>query len=180
MGKTRGGHGRAWQRRRRNTGVMMNNMRLLVGAGAFLVLGCANQPTERSGQVVDRLPASALAAAPQPSARLGLDDIVVLAKTGEGSGDLIARLRASGTRHRLTAAEVMDLAGKGVPLAVIDHLLAGDRQGLLDDCAEQINRREAAALQERQQAELECRQRCSLSCPPVGGWPYYGWPYWRH
>lgn len=160
------GRGRIWPR--------------LAAAGAVLALlaACGHQPGPRSGQVVDRLPAGEIQL-PAGPVRLSLDEIARLAADGQGSEAIIARLQATRTRHRLSASDVLSLKSRGVPLAVIDHLLDGERRSQHDDCAEQINQRETDRRQALEQAEAACRQRCSQSCPPYGGWPYYRPSYGR-
>lgn len=155
--------------------------RLLAGLAGTLLVACATQPEDRVGRVVDRLPANAAPAIAGLS-RLTLDDIQRMSQAGMAPEAIIDRLKTTASRHRLSASDVLSLRAAGVPLAVIDHLLAAERQGLLDECSTRINQRESEAAMAREQAEAACRQSCALSCPPYGGFgpypPYFPGRRW--
>jgi hypothetical protein len=72
---------------------------------------------------------AALPASPAPG--LSLDDIVTLSRQGVGADALIARIQVAGSYYRLSAAEIISLRERGVPVAVIDHLLTTERQNAL-------------------------------------------------
>lgn len=63
-----------------------------------------------------------------PAPKLSLDEVVTLARQGVGAEALIARIRAAGAYYRLSAADIISLRERGVPLAVIDHMLRSERQ----------------------------------------------------
>jgi hypothetical protein len=91
---------------------------------------------------------------------------------------------ASASRYRLSAGQILDLAREGVPLAVLDHLVAAERRRILEDMAGELNRRDQAC---RERIELEvaaCRAQSMApplvphpmpNCFPLGP----GSPYWR-
>lgn len=152
---------------------------LVLACPVLWMTACAQPPQPGAGQVIDRLPAGRavpLAAAVPP---LSLDDVVHLADAGLGAEAIIERLHASGSHHRLSAADVLSLRSRGVPLAVIDHLLERERAVQRDDCAGRLNERERGARAALDQAEQLCRQRCDRHGPPFGGWPGYPFPYGR-
>jgi len=62
--------------------------------------------------------------APKPS----LDDIVVLAQRINNPDLVIERIRETGAYFRLSAADVISLRERGLPLAVIEHILSAERQ----------------------------------------------------
>ncbi|MGE5386931.1 MAG: hypothetical protein ACM3SV_13700 [Betaproteobacteria bacterium] len=144
-------------------------------AAAILVTACASPGAGNPGQVVDRLPAQAKPAIPALP-RLSQDDIVQLTKQGVSAESIISRIKESGTRHRLAASEIVALKSKGVSIVVLDYLLDSDRQALLDECSERINRLGREHMQTLQQQEMLCQQRCALSCPPWGPYPWRRWP----
>lgn len=63
-----------------------------------------------------------------PAPKLSLDEIVTLARQGVAADALIARIRAAGAYYRLSAADIISLRERGVPLAVIDNILKSERQ----------------------------------------------------
>lgn len=147
-----------------------------IGLSALLVtilLGACATNESKPGRVVERLPPTAVTVPALP--KLGMDDLVRLAREGLPAESIIARLKESQTRLRLSAGDVLSLKGQGVPLPVIDHLLDSDRQAALDECSERINRLVKGHVAELQQAEMLCWQRCSLNCSP---WPGYPWRRW--
>jgi hypothetical protein len=155
---------------------MMGNILrwMLAAAAVVLATACAspNGPAA-SGQVVDRLPATPKPVVPALP-KLTQEDIVRLAKEGMSAEGIISRLKESATRFRLSATDLLSLKARGVPTAVLDHLLDSDRQALLDECSERINRLASEQVQAMQQRDLLWQHRCSMMAPP---WPhFYPWP----
>lgn len=142
--------------------------------GVAVLTACAAPLPPR---VVERLPETP-AAPPLPP--LGKEELVRLAKEGVAAEGIIGRIKESRTRLRLSASDVLSLKTQGVPLAVLDHLLDGDRLATADECTAQINRRDEearATLQQAvQHAELMGWQRCNLMTPFPGWHPF---PYRR-
>lgn len=87
---------------------------------ALALAGCAGAPSHTNAAQVAA--EAAVARAP-----LSLDEVVALSKQGVSPEALITRIDASGARYRLSAADVISLNERGVPLRVIDYLLAPDR-----------------------------------------------------
>ena len=160
---------------------MVKSLRSAALAALFpLILtlaACASAP-ENPGRVVDRLPAPSLPPPPPALPKLSLDDIARLAAQKVPAEGIVQRLRDSHTRLRLSAADVLTLKGKGVPLEVIDHVLDSDRQAAQDECSERINQLERDQVAKLQRQAVQCRQQCDLACPSFG-WPGYPSPYWR-
>jgi hypothetical protein len=80
-----------------------------------------------------------------PTARLSLDELVALTRQGLGAEALIARIRQAGGYYRLSASDVISLRERGLPIAVIDHMLAAERQFLVRGEAAPV----PAAVQDR-------------------------------
>ena len=119
---------------------------LLSAALAALLQGCAETPVVPPK--IERMTAAELEARlPQPVAALPLDEIVALARQGIGAGEIIARIRASGSRYRLSASRIVELAGQGVPLEVLDHMVSAEWTQNFEDMAADASRREQACLQ---------------------------------
>jgi hypothetical protein len=77
-----------------------------------------------SGQIDNGLPAL-------PAPGLSLDEVIGLVQQGQQAEAIITRIRATGSYYRLSAADVISLRERGLPLAVIDHILASERQVLV-------------------------------------------------
>jgi hypothetical protein len=127
-------------------------------AVALILQACAGAPV--APPRIDRISAERLEARlPQPAAAMPLERIVALARDGIAAEEIIGRVAATASRYRLSAGQVVELAGQGVPLAVLDHLLADERRHIFDDMAADANAREKAC-QERIARELAlCRSQ---------------------
>lgn len=137
---------------------------------------CASAPP--AAPRIDRLPAESSAAAPPSRAALSLDDLVALARAGAPPESIVQRWREDGARLRLPAASLLDLHARGVPLAVLDALLAAREAAVRTDADTRL-----AALQARLDAELAAERARPRSCPPSPPWgPYRLYPYggWGH
>lgn len=135
-----------------------------------------------------REPAQRLEAqAPLPPAppRLSADEVVALVRSGTSADEIIDRLRRSGSRLTLSAAQIISLRERGVPLELIDRILELERSALQADYAEQLIRQDAEHARRLQQQERELARRCDAYCAPYYGpglWPYGPYPrsgiYW--
>lgn len=152
---------------------------------ALILQGCADLPVERPR--IERISAEQLEARlPPPPAAVSLEQIVTLARQGSTAEDIIGRINGSGSRYRLSATQLLDLARQGVPLAVLDHLVASERRQIFEDMAADANAREIAC-QARLEREAEfCRRQMEpplwyprqqpfMNCFP----PTPGSSYWR-
>ena len=160
----------------------------LVSILALILQGCAGTPA--APPRIERISAEQLEARlPQPGAGLPLEQVVQLARQGVAADELIARIKSSASRYRLSAGQIVDLANQGVPLAVLDHMVAAERQRIFDDMAADANKRDLAC-HERIDRELRiCRNQMSgpmymygpypmINCfPPAPGWPYRPYCY---
>jgi hypothetical protein len=139
----------------------MNSLRYLSLILALILQGCADAPV--APPRIERISAEQLEARlPQPVAALSLDQLVAAARQGIAAEEIISRITASGSRYRLSASELFDLARQGVPLAVLDSLVAAERRHIFDDMAADANAREKACL-DRVVREVElCRSQAML------------------
>lgn len=142
--------------------LMISIRRVLVPAIlAALLPGCADSPAVPPK--IDRISAEQLEARlPQPAAALPLEQVVALARQGIAAEALIARITASASRYRLSAAQIIDLARQGVPPAVLDHIVAAERRQIFDDMAAEANRRETDCREQVEREASLCRN------PPLG------------
>ncbi|MDP1735442.1 MAG: hypothetical protein Q8L44_13875 [Sulfuritalea sp.] len=156
----------------------------LAAALALILQGCAGVPPEPPK--IERLSAEQLAASlPQPGAAMPLQQIVALARLGLPAEELIGRIKQSGSRYRLSASQIVELAGQGVPLAVLDHMVASERTQIFDDMAAEVERREKLCLDRIEQELRYCRAQIPMqwfpgqhpfrNCLP----PTVGAPHWR-
>lgn len=152
---------------------------------ALMLQGCAGTPVEPPK--IERMSAEQLEARlPQPMAALPLDQLVVLARQGVSTEEIIARITTSASRYRLSAGQIVELAQQGVPLAVLDHMVAAERRHIFDDMASDASNRERVC-RERIEHELRiCRQQVIGPLWMPGPYPLGncfpltpGSPYWR-
>ncbi|MFA6314729.1 MAG: hypothetical protein WC681_24905, partial [Sterolibacterium sp.] len=133
----------------------MNSLRRpwLVPALLLILQGCAGVPTEPPK--IERISAEQMEAIlPQPVAAIPLEQIVALASLGVPAEELIGRITASGSRYRLSATQIIGLEKQGVPLAVLDHIVAAERSFIFDGMATDANNRDQAC---RDRIEYEVR-----------------------
>lgn len=128
---------------------------------ALILLGCADAPL--APPRIERIGAAQLEARlPQPVATMTLDQVVAASGQGLAAEEIISRIAASGSRYRLSAAQLIDLAQRGVPVAVLDYMVAAERRQIFDEMAADANRREQACL-DRVLREVElCRSQSML------------------
>lgn len=157
----------------------------LVSTLALILQGCAGTPAEPPK--IERISAEQLEASlPQPSAALPLEQIVALARQGVGAEDLIGRITASGSRYRLSATQLIELAGQGVPTAVLDHVVSAERRQIFDDMAAEAYRRDRACQDKIEQEIRWCRNQAFGPMFMPGPYPMIncfpltpGSPFWR-
>lgn len=101
----------------------------LLGAAALAfpcISGCATFPQDETTAqaLAGQLPAL-------PTSGLSLDDLVALTRQGLGTEALIGKIRQSRAYYRLSAADILTLRERGLPIAVIDYILIAERQFLV-------------------------------------------------
>ena len=130
---------------------------------ALILQACAGTPA--APPKIERIgPEQLEARLPQPAAALPPEQIVALARQGIAAEEIIGRITASGSRYRLSATRLVELAWQGVPLAVLDHLVAAERRNIFDDVAADANAREKACQERIAQEVLACRRQ---NMPPL-------------
>lgn len=152
---------------------------------ALILQGCAGAPVEPPK--IERVSAEQLEAlTPAPVAAVPLDQIVALARQGVDAEEIIGRIRASASRYRLGAAQIVDLAREGVPLAVLEHLVAAERRQIFDDMAADANRREQDCRGKIEHELRICRSQMLGPMWMPGPYPLVncfpsppGSPFWR-
>lgn len=150
----------------------------------MLLAGCAAGPPPQAPRV-ERLSGAELAARlPQPASPVGLAEIVAMSRAGKEPEEIVKGLAAAHARYRLSATQVVELERQGVALAVLDHMVDGERRAIFDDLAAEIARREQACLERIAQEVRQCRLQTMMSPfwphPFANCWPPHpGMPYWR-
>ena len=77
-----------------------------------LLAACAGAPVEPPK--IERISAGELEARlPPPVAALPLEQVVSLARQGVAAAEIIARITATASRYRLSAGQILELAGQG-------------------------------------------------------------------
>lgn len=150
--------------------------RIIFGmAAAALLAGltsCAGTPRQEP-RIARITPEELARLAPASAPHLSLDEIVALAHAGTPPAAIIQKIRDSGSRYRLTPADIVELAGKGVSLEVIDFMVEAEQQALRDAMAEEMNQRDRKRQEEIQRLQRELSRRPTYYEP----WPYP--PYWH-
>lgn len=125
---------------------------------AVVLGGCGEMPVEPPR--IDRISAEQLETRlPPPVATVTLEQIVTLAREGVAADEIIARIKASGSRYRLSAKQMVELTLKNVPVAVLDYMIDSERRQIFDGMAADVNAREVAC-QDRLAREVEfCRRQ---------------------
>ena len=150
-----------------------------------LLAACAGVPVEPPR--IERLSAEQLEARlPQPAAAIPLEQVVILSKQGVAAAEIIERVKASGSRYRLSATQLVELAREGVALAVLDHLVAAERQRIFEELAADANQRDQACRERIAQEVQACRNQYMGPLLVPGPYPMFncfplgpGSPYWR-
>lgn len=158
---------------------------LSFAAVALSLQGCAGTPA--APPKIERISAEQLEARlPPPAAALPLDLVVQLARQGVTADEIIARITASASRYRLSAGQVVELAQQGVPLAVLDHMVAAERRQIFDDMAADANNRDQACRERINQEISWCRNQMMGPMFMPGPFPMIncfpltpGSPFWR-
>ena len=95
---------------------------------------------------------------------LTLEDLLALAKRSTPVAEVVARLEASGVRFDLTPTQIVDLAGRGMPLPVLEAIHLARERAAQNECAQRL------VDFDRQCSEAVMRERRrALVCPD---------PYW--
>lgn len=148
-----------------------------------LLAGCASVPSE-AGKT-ERMSSEALAASqPQPVAAVSIDDIVALSTGGASADAIVERIRASHSRYRLSATQLLQLRQRGVDVKVLDHIVEAERRAIFEEVAGDIAKRDQAC---KERITQEVRQCQLLQAPApwpaqpfANCWPPHpGFPYWR-
>lgn len=154
--------------------------------------GCATAPAAPdSGPAIARITPEELARlTPKPEAKLSTGELVRMSKDGATTDAIIARIKETGSRYDLGAAQLIELHAQGLSAEVLDYIQAARAQELRDRAAEEINQRErrhAEELQREQQLRRDSIYYYDPWRPAYPGYgPNYGPPfrfyggyYWR-
>lgn len=113
--------------------------------------------------------------------RLDLADVAAMSDAGRSSDEIIARMRATGTRLAMDEAQQAALRAHGVPSSTIEALIAAEREAQrIDELTVEADR---AAMQKQQEEARRERYRHydPYPYPYYGRWhPYFGYSRYRH
>lgn len=101
-----------------------------------------------------------------------------MSDAGQSPDEIIARMRATGTRLAMDDAQQASLQKRGVPQSTIEALIAAERQARrIDELTAEADR---AAMSKRQEEARRDYYR-SYDPYPYGRWhPYFGYSRYRH
>lgn len=149
---------------------------IVVALVAILLSGCAGTPSvPESGPKIERItPEDLERLLPPQIPALSLEEIVQLSASGVAPDTIIGKIHETHSRYVLMPSQVIELHGKGVSAAVLDVMEQDQRQRVLEDMADDMNRRER-----EHHEEIEALQRQLLVRPAYCD-PYWPYPYWYH
>lgn len=150
---------------------------------ALSLLGCATASTPPdAGRGIARLsPEDLERLLPKAEPRLPLAEIVRMSKEGAAAQDIIARIRETGSRYALGAAQLIELHTQGASTEVLDYIQSAREQELRAALVEEINQRELRHAEELKR-EQELRRNLFYYDPWWPGHPgwSYGYPFYPH
>lgn len=150
----------------------------------ILVSACASTPPQPVK--IDRISPEQLSALlPPAQASVSLEDIVTMSKQGKSENEIIDAIKQSQSRYALSPTQVLDWHAKGIPSAVLDYMQQANTLAEQNAIADEINKREQAALnkqeklkQERDMARLRSMDPWFYG-PGFYGPGFYGSPWGR-
>lgn len=160
--------------------VKLNSIGKLSLVLAILILNnCATQGVQPAPKI-DRISEEELQRIlPKPVAKLSLDEIVRLSKSGLSATQIIEKIKLSDSYYDLTPSQSLLLSKQGVPSEVLDYMHASQEARLRNSVADEINKREKQK-REAQEA-LRREQRNGQFYYPYWGFggfgPYGFYPY---
>jgi len=153
---------------------------ILLLAGLALLAGCATAPPDGTATPkLARLSPEQLQRLAPDAPKIGLPELVAMAKSGMKAEAMIERLKETRTRLDPSPSQVLDLTRQGVPLAVLDYLHEAREKALHDDVAAMLAERDQQQAKQVEEARQQERLR---TAPPVLYDPFWGprWsPYYR-
>ncbi len=145
-----------------------------------MLIGCAATPGQRDAagnpELVRLDAAGAAFAARQAPHPLSIEDVLALARQGHPPEEIVARMRATGTRLAMDPAQQTALRRQGASATLVDALVAAEAEAKRTDRLTE----EADRAAERRAAE-RARQEAyrAWSADPYWMWPHpylgYGW-----
>lgn len=146
--------------------------------------GCATHPGQRDAAGnpdLERLSVAQMAErAAQAPAKLGVVEIAALAHQGLPANEIVARMRASGSRLDMDPEQQNALRKLGASEAVIDALIAAESEARRTD---RVTAEADRAARRKQQAEArrEMYRSYGYDPYPYGNWyPYFGYSRFGH
>lgn len=145
-----------------------------------LLTGCASHVAQRDATgspSLQRLSSAELAErAKQVPSILGVPDIVALSREGHAADEIVARMRATGSRLQMSRDQQSILRQHGVPDATIAALVDAEAEAQRTD---RITAEADRAATRKQHDEARREIYRSYSYDPYWGWPHsslgYGW-----
>lgn len=147
------------------------------------LVGCAAAPSPRDATgnpQLQRIDEGEAERAARHARTLSVDDVIALARQGHSADEIVARMRATGTRFAMDPAQQGALRRGGAPQALISALVAAEAEAKeTDRLTEEADR--AAARRAAEEARREWYRSWSAD-PYWWGWPhpYFGYGWYGH
>lgn len=147
------------------------------------LVACAgvSSPRDAAGNPqLQRLDEGEAERAAQHARALNMEDVIALERRGRTPAEIVARMRATGTRFDMDAAQQAALQRRGASAALIDALVAAEAQAKQTDrFTEEADR--AAARRAADEARQEAYRAWSRDPYWWGGpYPYFGYGWYGH
>jgi hypothetical protein len=146
----------------------------VLGLSVLAIAGCATTPgvgqRDAAGNpLLARLtPAEWAQIGPQAPVRVSVETLVALSRQGVDPDEIIRRLYQTGTRFKLTDAQLAGLRKEGVDQRVLDYIASAEQDAARID---------AITAQADQAAQARLAYDRALYASWWSGYPYAG--YWR-
>lgn len=156
---------------------------LLLHILCVALVGCAAVPGPRDASghpQLQRLDGREVERTAQRAHTLNMEDVAALERQGHSPEEIVARMRATGTRFKMDATQQAALQRRGASAALIDALVAAEAQAKQTDrLTEEADR--ATARRAADQARQEAYRAWSRDPYWWGGpYPYFGYGWYGH
>jgi len=148
------------------------NMRfyLFLPVMILLVAGCATTRPDAAQGSVERISPQALQRLSEPPIpEVSLDELLSDAKHGKSADEIIAKIKASGSRYDLTPSQSITLNKQGLDIKVLEYIDENNKLAQQNAIAEEMNKQ----LRAKKQAEDALKRERDLARQR-----YYYDPFW--
>ena len=143
---------------------------LLLPIMILLVTGCVSTRPDAAQGSVERISPQALQRLSEPpTPEVSLDELLSDAKQGKSADEIIAKIKASGSRYELTPSQSIALNKQGLDIKVLEYIDEANKLAQQNAIADEMNKQ----LRAKKQAEDALRRERDLARQR-----YYYDPFW--